>query len=392
MAVQASNCIGTSGPQLKLVLGMLVIPPIFTSSENPTMGVCAGTTREYRIYKFPNATSYTWTAPAGAVISKGSGLTGNPLTVDSTFDRVYITFPAGFTSGNVTVYATNACGSSPVSTLAVRSTPLAPGTISGPTSNVCRKSGNTYSIAAVTGATSYTWTVPSGASITNNSGTSIKVTYGNSFTGTGNVTVKANNSCGSSAISSLAVSALTLQPGAINGAASVCKTQTSVTYSIASVTGATSYTWAITGGATFVGSTSGTSVKVKFTTATSTSAVLTVKANNLCGPSAIQSKTIAVTLTCRTAEEESTDFTGTFEAYPNPTAGKLTVNFSSDKKDKHVLILTDMVGHIYMQHEITADEGDNYTELDMSKYASGIYFLSLLKEGTEARTIRIAVQ
>ncbi|MBK6840291.1 MAG: hypothetical protein IPG90_20000 [Bacteroidetes bacterium] len=72
LAVQASNCIGTSGPQLKLVLGMLVIPPIFTSSENPTMGVCAGTTREYRIYKFLNATSYTWTAPAGAVISKGS--------------------------------------------------------------------------------------------------------------------------------------------------------------------------------------------------------------------------------------------------------------------------------------------------------------------------------
>ena len=60
-------------------------------------------------------------------------------------------------------------------TLPVRSTPLAPGAaITGPVSSVCRASNQTYSIAAVSGATSYTWTVPSGATITNNSGRTIK--------------------------------------------------------------------------------------------------------------------------------------------------------------------------------------------------------------------------
>ncbi|HRH67105.1 MAG TPA: T9SS type A sorting domain-containing protein, partial [Bacteroidia bacterium] len=392
LAVQANNCIGNSGPQLKLVLGMLVLPPIFTLSDNPTVGVCAGTTKTYKIFKFPNATSYTWSAPAGAVISNGAGLTGNPLTVDSTFDKVYITFPAGFVSGNVTVYATNACGSSPVSTREVRSTPLAPGPITGKVSSLCRTSGNTYSISAVPGATSYTWTVPAGATITSNSGTSIKVTYGNSFTGSGNITVKANNACGSSSSTSLAVTSRPAQPGSITGPATVCKSQTSVSYSVPSVAGASSYTWSITGGATFVGSTTGTSVKVKFTTATSTSAVLSVKANNQCGASVTTTRTIAVGLTCRTMEEETASFSGSFIAYPNPVSTLLTINFTAEKNEKHILVLTDMLGHVYLQEEVAASEGDNYAELDMSKYASGIYFLTLMKEGSESRTIRIAVE
>ncbi|MBK7854993.1 MAG: hypothetical protein IPJ79_08885 [Bacteroidetes bacterium] len=86
------------------------------------------------------------------------------------------------------------------------------------------------------------------------------------FTNTGNITVKANNACTSSATSVLAVSARTIQPGTISGNTNVCKSNTSVTYSVAAVTGAISYTWTITGGATFVGSTTGRTVVVKFTT------------------------------------------------------------------------------------------------------------------------------
>ena len=218
--------------------------------------------------------------------SDGLGHSGNPLTFAGQNAagewEVYITFPASFVSGNVSVFATNSCGNSPVTTLAVQSKPNTPGAITGPTSNVCRKSGQVYSVAAVAGATSYTWTVPYGASISgSSSGSSVNVTFGNSFTGSGNITVKANNGCGSSAVSTLAVSALTLAPGSISGSSSVCKTQTSVSYSVAAVTGATSYTWTISGGAQFVGSTTGSSVTVKYTTATSTSATITVKANNL---------------------------------------------------------------------------------------------------------------
>ncbi|MEP7171584.1 MAG: hypothetical protein ABI855_19590, partial [Bacteroidota bacterium] len=199
ISVQATNCVGASGTRFNYSLGLLVLPPIFIGSNNPTMGVCSGTTKTYEIFKFPNAVSYRWSAPTGAVISNGSGLTGNPITVDSSVSKVYITFPSGFVSGNVSVYATNSCGNSPAATLSVQSKPDAPGTITGPVTNLCKKDNQTYSIAAVTGATGYTWTVPSGVSIKTNNGTSIKVKFNSGFTSSGNITVKANNACGSSA-------------------------------------------------------------------------------------------------------------------------------------------------------------------------------------------------
>jgi hypothetical protein len=78
--------------------------------------------------------------------------------------------------------------------------PAQPGTITGNTS-VTAGSGQTYSIAAVSGATSYTWTLPSGWSGSSTS-TSITATAG---TAGGNISVTANNSCGASTARTLAV-------------------------------------------------------------------------------------------------------------------------------------------------------------------------------------------
>lgn len=86
-------------------------------------------------------------------------------------------------------YYTNVC-----------SVPSQPGTISGNTS-VTSGSSQTYSIASVGGATSYTWTLPSGWTGSSSS-TSISATAGSSG---GTISVKANNDCGSSAASNLNV-------------------------------------------------------------------------------------------------------------------------------------------------------------------------------------------
>ena len=65
----------------------------------------------------------------------------------------------------------------------------------------CANDVETYSTAGSTGATSYIWTVPSGATIIGPSnGDSILVQWGG--TG-GNITVRANNSCGNSGTRSL---------------------------------------------------------------------------------------------------------------------------------------------------------------------------------------------
>ncbi len=83
--------------------------------------------------------------------------------------------------------------------------PAQPGTITG-NATICTGGGSqTYSIAAVTGATSYTWTIPSGWTGTSTS-TSITVTPNN--TG-GIITVKSNNSCGSSTVQTLVITVVT---------------------------------------------------------------------------------------------------------------------------------------------------------------------------------------
>jgi len=81
--------------------------------------------------------------------------------------------------------------------------PSAAGTISGSTTVCEGQNSVTYTVPAIANATSYVWTLPSGA--TGTSGTnSITVNYGTAAV-SGNITVKGNNSCGDGAISTLAV-------------------------------------------------------------------------------------------------------------------------------------------------------------------------------------------
>jgi hypothetical protein len=62
----------------------------------------------YSISQVPNATGYTWSVPAGAILVSGQGT--NSITVD---------YPSGATSGSVSVFAFNACGTGPATELPV---------------------------------------------------------------------------------------------------------------------------------------------------------------------------------------------------------------------------------------------------------------------------------
>jgi hypothetical protein len=81
--------------------------------------------------------------------------------------------------------------------------PAQPSSIAGPVQLCPNSTGQVYSIASVSGANSYAWTVPAGASIqgTNND-TSIVVDF---TSNSGTVTVQAQNGCGNSPLSSVSV-------------------------------------------------------------------------------------------------------------------------------------------------------------------------------------------
>ncbi|MBI4929768.1 MAG: PKD domain-containing protein, partial [Bacteroidetes bacterium] len=269
ISVSAGNTCGSSSVQTLAVSISNVPAQPGVISGNTT--VCLGSANTYSITAVGGATGYTWTLPGG-------------WTGTSTTNSISTT--AGAT-GTITVTADNACGSSTPRTLAVtvNTVPAQPGAISGNTT-VCLGTANTYSISAVSGATSYSWTLPggwTGSSTTN----SISTTAGAS---SGTITVTANNTCGSGTAQTLAVTvnSIPAQPGAISGNTTICGS-TAQTYSVTSVSGATSYAWTLPGG--WTGSSTTNSIN---TTAGNTSGNVTVTASNTCGTSPVRTLSVTV--------------------------------------------------------------------------------------------------
>lgn len=165
----------------------------------------------------------------------------------------------------------------------------------------------TYSIAPVLGATSYSWTVPIGWTIISGQGTSeITVITGN-IGDDGLIAVTANNSCGNSPPREISVTIaaclLPDQPGSITGEILVNAT-TSETYSIAPVSGATSYTWSVPIGWIINSGQGSTSINVTTGIAGQNGSV-SVVAENACGASTAQS--LAVTIISSTCPSSFVD-------------------------------------------------------------------------------------
>lgn len=157
----------------------------------------------------------------------------------------YVSYP-GSTSTS-TVAGTNS-GNGSVTITAIPGTPAAPAPFSG-SNLVCAGATATYTISSVVGATGYTWTVPSGSTITSGQGTtSINVTFGST---SGNISVTADNNCGSSSATTYSVTISSAPSVTANTTASAVCAGTSITLT---GSGATSYTWSngVTDGVPFV--------------------------------------------------------------------------------------------------------------------------------------------
>lgn len=213
--------------------------PIAPAAISGSTTICSGSANSYSVAPVGGATSYSWTVPGG-------------WTGTSTTNVIALT--AGANSGTITVMALNACGSSSVSlqTITVTPLPAAPVSVIGATS-ICSGTSNTYSIAPVNGATSYSWTAPPGWTGTSTSN-SVSLTA-NTFGGTMSVT--AINGCGESPalLQTIVVKPLPNVTTTLTGGKVITSNQTGATYqwlncangsTIANATGQ-SYTAAATG-------------------------------------------------------------------------------------------------------------------------------------------------
>jgi hypothetical protein len=171
--------------------------------------------------------------------------------------------------------------------------PVAAGTITGD-AIVCQEQNTlTYTVPTIANATSYVWTLPSGATGTSTTN-SIDVDFGTTAI-SGDITVKGTNNCGDGATSTLAITVnpLPLAAGTITGDATVCQGQNSVTYNVPTIANATSYVWTLPSGAT--GTSTSNAITVHFGTSATTGEI-TVKGTNSCGDGTVSTLPITVNI------------------------------------------------------------------------------------------------
>jgi hypothetical protein len=246
----------------------------------------------------------------------------------------------------------------------------------GQTSNLCGGGQFTYSVTAVSGATSYVWTVPSGCTIVTNNGNSIVLNIPSAFT-TGTLSVRAYNSCGGSSLRSASLTRLPATPASITGPASVCPNQVGVNFTTPAVAGVTQL-WTVPTGASITVGQNTTSMTCTWGTVAGS---VTVKGVNACGQSAARSKSVTL-LTCMEeeggtpVEQRASDL----NVYPNPNTGQFTVRSTTAGSYQ----LLNGMGQLLEEFTLG---GQQPMSKDVQGLSAGLYFIQNMQDGAVQRVV-----
>lgn len=384
-----ASCASSAAKTIKLIKTIPATPGVITGPTNACPYAGSSTNAVYSIAAVAGADSYSWTVPANATIVSGQGTT-----------QLTVSYSTDFTAGSITVNSTVTCGSSGSRSLAISKTiPAMPASITGP-ANVCTYAGSTtyatYTARAVSGASSYNWTVPSNASIVAGQGTTqISVSYSGNFT-SGSITVQSVVSCGSSSAKTFAVTkTVPAAPAAITGPANACSyigTKNNAAYSIAAVTDASSYEWVVPAYATIVSGQGKTRIVVKFA-AGYTTGLISVKSIAACGSS--NTTTLQVTDCSNTPRIVAAEFAAGMmvsDVYPNPSHEMVNLEIESDHTAELRVDVTDFTGKLLTTRTTTLDIGRNLLATDVYDYTPGIYFIRLINKETGESLIKKIVK
>jgi hypothetical protein len=210
VTVKCSNGVGQSVAASSLaVTRLLPMAPVTITGQ--IAGVCGSSNYDYTFTAGTYATSYTITAPAGSVVTSASNITNNSNVLSTSNLAFSVKYPVGYSTGTIAITSSNGCSTSSAKTITVAKAMAAVASIGGGTTySSCNQ---TFTTPAVLGATTYTWSVPTGATIITGQGTnSVVVNYG-SLAGSKTITVITSNSCGvSSLVKSVILTAGTCPP------------------------------------------------------------------------------------------------------------------------------------------------------------------------------------
>lgn len=215
-------------------------------------------------------TSWNWTfqdgTPATSTLQNPTGI----VFTGSGAKTVTLTVQDNLAASNIKVIVVN-----------VGAAPTMPSSITGPVgASVCAGvTGIPFTAATVSNAIKYNWTVPSGATIVSGDTTSAIMVDFAANAISGQVSVTAQNSCGTSAAKTytLTVNPQVAAAGAITGNFSVCEGATAVAYSVGAISNAASYSWTLPSGAVQNSGGTSNSITVNYPTGVSVSGNIKVK-------------------------------------------------------------------------------------------------------------------
>jgi len=384
LRVTASNATEHSHQVVITVYSASTTPGLIQGPDN---GACGGNTYTYSIAPVVSATSYTWLAPTGAIITTPAA-SGNPLTTTAT--SVDITFPVGYDKGTLYVNSNSGCNSSIRRSKTVRSILAAPGLITGLENGLCDVPNIAYSVDPVSGATGYTWTIsPStGTTIHGNGTNNITIDFDGTFHGA-SLCVTADNVCGHGHGRCKRLYAHPERPAVPDGPIGSCNNNAALSiayYSVDPVFNANYYQWTVPAGATLVIGQGTTDITVDFFG--SSSGNVTCRASNSCGASSTILKAVTVNA-CRLSNGEVSEMQ--LSAYPNPAKDNLTISFTASANEMYSIQLVDMTGRLVMNQSSTSTSGINKQELNLQNISSGLYNL-VVKRGEVTERLRVVVE
>jgi len=243
-------------------------------------------------------------------------------------------------------------------------TPIATTTVTGG-NQFCVGSNaiTTFSANVIAGAQSYTWSVPSNATITTSPATnSVTIDLTALTAGVYTINVAGVNGCGNGIAFplTLTLNALPTVSAATN-ASIICIGQSATI----TASGAITYTW----------NTSSTNTALVVSPTANT--IYTVNGTDVNGCVNFASMTQSVSLCTDIAEQGGMQ---QLEIYPNPSKDIFKITFVKPMED-HTIDIYNSIGQLIITKRLYSEN----TEVDLSKYAAGLYYLHVkTQNGKEA--------
>jgi hypothetical protein len=178
------------------------------------------------------------------------------------------------------------------------------------------------------------------------------------------------------------------KPAGITGPTSVSKNQTGVVFSVTSPVSSTVYKWSVPSDATIVSGQGTSSITVTWGVI---AGPVTVSGSNICGNSAAFNSRITL---AKGLSATAATLSGNNEiiVMPNPVKDNATVMFSTTTRENYTMMVIDGNGKMLSMRKNVSVPGKNLEKLDVTKLASGTYFITIVEQSGKKRMVKMIKQ